>query len=249
MINLNCEIQKGFIMPQRLYEVVLSQLCDGQQTVNRWNYIGGDATPTEPLAIALVDAMGIDPTGTLTAPKANTLFDALYDLQWTNTKWVGISAFNVYIPTDFYSVGFAASFAGSRSGPQPLPSFMAYGFRTNRVNRAIRRATKRFVGVSYGDLDTDVTFNNATISLMEILADKMSEVIESTVGLPVGETSYQPCVVKKERYAVPGVTPTRYAYRYYTDAAVQLTNTAVGINWEIYEDPRSQVSRQVGRGS
>jgi hypothetical protein len=60
--------------------------------------------------------------------------------------------------------------------------------------------------------------------------------------------SFAPAIVGKEKYTPDPLKPDRYAYRYYPTLAEQMEHVAQGFNWDVYNQVRTQVSRQYGRG-
>lgn len=229
-----------------LYEAVLSYQYQGQQCINRWNYLSTGVPAAVSGSFGLAYALGFilseppdpeAPAGTLLAELVAALPDEVVFESAT------VRAAADYDPEDFYEVLFPASFTGEDAGEAAAP-FLAYGFRTNRVRTDISRGTKRFAGVVEGAMMNGGTLSSSAITLLNGWADIMSAVLEYTED---GESlSYTPCVVSKLEYTTPS---GKRAYKYYSTLALQLDHLAVGVTWQPYQEVRSQVSRQYGRGN
>lgn len=228
-----------------IYELTLTQEFHGVQTVNRFNYIM-TGTPAAVLgSYALINAIGaVYDTGGGGYP-ANSLVDAIRGVQGADVTFVGVGARNLYSETDFYSTPFQPALVGGNSS-ESLSPINAYGFYSNRVTTAVRRGTKRFVGVGIDRVSSGGIIDSAGIAGLTVLAAKMTAVLTYT---DEGQAlSFTPAICGKERYTVPDSDPARFAYRYYADATTQLAHTAVGVIWAYYTSVRSQTSRQYGRG-
>lgn len=231
-----------------LYEVVLNSAYAGQACVNRWNYIGSGTPAAVSLSFGLVAAFGaIFDTGAIPpAYPADTILSAIKEMSDNDVTFVQITALNVYDPTDFYQTAFNPAYPGGQGGDGLTP-VDAYGFRTNVVNRSIRRGTKRFVGVNEGASGQGGTISPSFIELMQDLAEKMTANLEYD---DEGQTlTYVPAICSKEEYVPDPAFPQKTAYRYYGTLAAQLARTATGFIWEPVPTVRSQTSRQYGRGS
>lgn len=230
-----------------LYEVILNQNFFGNRCVNRWNYVSGgvpgSVSGSYALAFgfgAIYDAIAIPP-----AYPPNTVIGKLVGLQSQSVQFVQITVQNVYDPVDFYQTPFDPALTGFVSGDAESPA-LAYGFRTNVVNRDIGRGTKRFVGVTENADSNGGVIGSTGLALMDAVAEAMSAIIEyDDEG---NALTFSPAVCSKERYDVPDSSPVRHAYRYYGTLATQLAHTALGINWEVYSTVRTQATRQYGRG-
>lgn len=228
-------------MPQ-LYELTLTQEYFGQVALNRWNYIT-DSTPAGgTLPQLLVEAFGALPENGL-FPE-NTLFDAIRNIQSTAVRYVGIECFDVYVPTAFYSTPFPSGTNGI-PGTEPTSPTQAWGFRSSRSRRDIRRGFKRFAGVQEGNVGPGGVIPQAMLNLLDVVAQRMTDPL--TIDDDGNTVVFQPCIVSKEKYAVPDSTTE--AYRYYEDPTVQFENIATSILWQPYNTVRTQTSRQYGRGA
>lgn len=222
-------------------EVILRSVMLGQQCVNRWNYVSSGDEGDVSKSFALVDAMGFVPSAG--EPPADTIMDQLKAMTDEAVTFLEVQARDVYSVTDFYTLPFPAGYTGEQTGDSSAP-FLAFGFKTNRVRSDIGRGTKRFVGVPEGYLGDGGVLNATGLAGGAAMALRMSEVL---LYPDVGETiSFSPAVVKKEEYTTPS---GKKAYRYRASEALQLAQTAYPVEWEAYTQARSQVSRQIGRGS
>lgn len=233
-----------------LMEVTLEQSYAGQEIINRWNYLASGIPAAVTFSFALTAALGaiFDDLAVPPGYPPTELMGLIAAAQHSGVSFQTVTVKDVYSATDFYSTVFINALSGGRSGDGMTP-VNAYGFRTNRVRSDIRRATKRFVGVSEGDVQTlGVVIPAFVVSHLNPIAEKMSEALEyDDEG---NNLTFQPCVVKKERYNSDTqlADPDGNAYRYYANQATQLGLLAVSVTWEPYEQVRSQVSRQYGRG-
>lgn len=225
-----------------LYEVVLQSSYVGQEIINRWNYVSS-GTPASVLgSFALISAMGAIPSAGVYP--SNTLLKKIAALSVPAMQFEVLTVLNVYDDTDFYSTPFVPDFAGSSTG-EGAPPFVAVGFRSNRVTRAIRRATKRFVGVSETNIGSGGVLVNDYLTPVNAVADAMTQPLSYDDEGNI--LNFVPAVCSKQKY-LSNPDPERFAYRYYPTLAEQLTHTAQGITWEGYTEVRSQASRQYGKG-
>jgi hypothetical protein len=233
-----------------LMEVTLEQTYAGQEIVNRWNYLGAGTPAAVSFSFALVSALGavFDEVAVPPGYPADGLMQMIANIQNVGVSFQTLTCKAVYSATDFFSVAFVNPLVGMQTGDGMSPT-QAFGFRTNRVRSDIRRATKRFVGVSEADVGTlGIIVAGFMTSDIIPLAEKMTEVLEYDDSSNL--LTFTPCVVKKERYdpetQLPSATGT--AYRYYEDPEVQEDLLATSVTWEPYDQVRTQVSRQYGRG-
>jgi len=226
-----------------LYEVVLEQSFEGQQCINRWNYVMSGTPAAVTGSFALISVMGgLALSTTLTD---GTVMGELQSLQNVSAIFAQITARAVYIDDDFYGNAFLANTHGSvgNAGSAYSP-YDAFGYRSSRVKQSIRRGYKRFVGCDTAMVDSGGRINNTGDAQMALLATAMGAVLNYTDD--GNSLSFTPCIVSKEKY----VTDTDHdAYKYYATEEEQATHLASGILWEPYDRTSSQVSRQYGRGS
>jgi len=224
-----------------IMEVVLRSVMLGQQCINRFNYVSSGDAGSVSKSFALVDAMGFVPSGG--EPPADTIMDQLKAMTDAAVTFLEVQARDVYSVTDFYTLPFPSAYNGEKTGDSSAP-FVAFGFKTNRVRSDIGRGSKRFVGIPEDYLGDGGVLNVDGNAAGVALAGLLSEVL---LYPDVGDTiSFSPAVVKKEAYTTPS---GRTAYRYRATEAAQLAQTAYPVEWEAYTNARSQVSRQIGRGS
>lgn len=226
-----------------LLEVTLEATYQGQQIINRFNYVSTGTPASISLSTALLSAMGfIEDAGVY---PSNTVFSTIRALQVADVTYQYALGKVVYSDTDFYEVPFVVAAAGTAtSSGEGMPGYVSIGFRTNRVKRSVRRGTRRFCGVG----ETNVGVNNTIATSFRngavlTCAQKMSAVL---TYIDEGNTlTFSPVICGKERYTTPN---GHTAYRYFPTESVQLQHTADGILWESYASTRSQVSRQLQRG-
>ena len=228
-----------------VFQVVLQGTYFGEASVNVFSYVVQDKSALSGGVAAgrLLNAMGYvsDPTdGDFPALTIAALQQLLVNPLYTFSS---VYAFDQYDPADFQERAFVPNTVG-RFGGAAASSVLAYGFRTTRINRAIRRGTKRFVGVNDEMVGDDNAIAGAALAAMSNLASAMGAVLdlEDASG---AMTEANPAVFAKEKYTTPS---GKTAYKFYDTALTQLVNTAQGIEWEIYPTVRTQVSRQTGRG-
>lgn len=232
-----------------VFEAILEQTYAGQSIVNRWNYIGSGVPASVSMSFALASALGAI-FDTLAVPPAYPpagLMRKIADLQHSGVVFDALTVKDVYSATDFYSTLFTPLLTGNAGGEGSSPT-QAFGFFTNRVRADVRRATKRFVGVSESDVGALGVLGAGTLTEMAGVAAAMSANLEY---IDEGNTlTFTPAVCGKERYdpVTQLASPTGTAYRYHATAAAQMLKTAVGVLWDAYPQVRTQVSRQYGRG-
>lgn len=228
-----------------LYEVVLQSTYSDQQCINRWNY-QTTGTPTSISgAEALANAFGCIPiTGSL---PGSTLFEGIREIQSNRVAYEQIIVKEIWDLTDFYTAPFVPQALGRQTDATPLTPVMNYGFVTNQTTRAVRRATKRFTGIPSNYATAGGGFSSTALTSMDALSVLLGATLQYPLtGTP--ELTFSPVVAGKLKYTVPGSSPARYAYKYYSDYATQEPYLMFGCIWSKYTTQRSQTSRQYGRG-
>lgn len=226
-----------------LYEVVLNQRCFQQQCINRWNYVMTGTPAAVTGSFALLSAMGF--ISNIVTFEDGTIARELQQLQSESAEFIDVSARAIYIDDDFYGTPFVDGTAGVNGTlATSLSPTDAFGFRSSRVKQSIRRGTKRFVGVDENHVTNGGQFSSGVTGQMEVLAGVMSDALSYTDE--GNSLTFTPCVVQKEKYTTPS---GKDAYRYYATEVAQAAHLAQGIAWEIYQETRTQVSRQYRRGS
>lgn len=233
-----------------LMEVTLEQTYAGQECVNRWNYLAAGIPAAVTYSFALVSALGavFDEVAVPPGYPPDSLMQKIANCQHTGVSFQTLTCKDVYSATDFFSVVFVNPLVGMEAGDGMSPT-QALGFRTNRVRADIRRATKRFVGVAEADVSTLGVIAPAFVTSDLIpLAEAMSDILEYDDSGNL--LSFAPCVAKKQEYDPhpENTDPHKMAYRYYPTEAEQLDWLATSVTWEPYDQVRTQVSRQYGRG-
>jgi len=226
-----------------LMEATLEGLYFNNQTINRFNYLFNGETATVTKSYGLAFAMGAVYAGATFAP--GTIMLKLQNLLCVPYHFIQLTVRDVYSDTDFHQVAFLNDKDGLASGDAASPA-LAYGFRSNRTRLDIRRGQRRFAGVTETYMGSGGVLAGSGVTLCEELAELMSDALTFIDGSAT--LTYNPVIVQKERYAVPGSSPVRYAYRYYEDYSVQEDHLMSAIAWENQTTIRTQTSRQYGRG-
>lgn len=226
-----------------LYEVVLEQRYFQQQVINRWNYVGTGTPAAVQPSFALLSALGF--IGLSTTLDAGTLGAGIQGVQNGSVTFVQATARAIYVDDDFYANPFLANTIGGVGGlGDPLSPVSALGFRSSRVKQSIGRGYKRFVGISEGDLDSGGVLAAGAITRANILRTALNATL--TYDDEGNTLTFTPCIAQKVKYTTPS---GKTAYKYYPTEAEQAPHNAIGITWEIYQQMRTQNSRQYGRGS
>lgn len=226
-----------------LYELVLRQQTNATELINRWNYVSQGSPTGVTGSFALVSAAGGILTGDPAAFPAGEMMALVAAIQASDVIFVELAGINVYEDDDFFTIAYPSGIFGGVAAAGSA-QFVASGFRTNRVTRAVRRGFKRFGGVPTGAISEFGALSVGHKASMATLAAKMSETLEYTDG--GNSLSYVPTIVSKEKYTTPAGNT---AYRYYSTLSAQLDHIAQGVTWEGYSIVRSQASRQLGRGA
>lgn len=228
-----------------LYEFTLEQTLGGQQMINRWNF-QSNAIPSGGFgAFQLMIAMGaIAPEGDEPFGPGTTL-GKLRPLQSTDTLFVQAIAKNLYSVTDFFTYAFPPNTFGENGGGQSLSPTQAVGLTSDRTRSDIRRAQKRFGGVTEADVNAAGVLTSGAQTTWQQLGDTMGDIAASGVG---GDAMlFTPYVFGREKYVVP--LSGKDAYRYYETEAEQLEHIARINVFNVKTSVRTQTSRQYGRGS
>ena len=208
-----------------LFEVVLRQTYKGRAVLNRWHYNSSGTPASVSLSFALVSAFGGIPDPITSEFPDDTIMNQLAGIQSEDLVYVELSATALYDVTDFYSVPYPPSQAGTQ-GETAMSPFIAYPLSSNRVRTDIRRGFKRFAGVSEAYVGDGGVIEAGMPALLTNLADLMSDTLEYD---DEGNTlSFQPAILSLE-LETPVTNPRRY--HLYSTLAEQLEHTALGINW------------------
>ncbi len=226
-----------------LYELVLRQQVNAQEVINRWNYTSTGTPVGVSGSFGLVSAAGGVLTGSPGDFPSGTLMAAIKGQQASDVIFVELAGINVYDPDDFFTIAWPSGLFGGVSGSSTA-LFIASGFRTNRVTRAVRRGFKRIAGVPTGAVGEFGAISSGQLALMVTTAARMTDVLNYTDG--GNSLAFTPAIVKKLLYTTPAGNP---AYMYFATLAEQITHLASGVTWEGYANARSQGSRQLGRGA
>lgn len=223
-----------------LYSLVLYQTLRGQQMINRFNYQLTGTPAVVSGSFGLAAAMGfVD--GFVTP--STSYYDTHKASVGDEVTFTEVEVINLYDPVDFYVQPLLSNNTGAQSG-ETLPPFNAFGFRTNRVRRDIRRGFKRFGGVLEAQSGSGGQLPANIITGLQAWADVMSATLPYD---DEGNTlNYSPVVLGLNKIVNPDGSVT---YRRYDTEAEQLLHLAGGISYTPYTTIRSQTSRQYGRGS
>lgn len=220
-----------------LYQVSLFTSYFNQKGVNRW-YYDSSGTPASVLgSFGLAWELGF------ANPTAGTnLLALLKPCLSVELTFTGYEVMALYDDLDFHS-GPLINQAGTGQSEGAAP-FIAYGFRTNRVSTAIRRATKRFMGVTEGQMTTggNIAQSFMTGFLQPVAAEMTAVQVYDDEGQSI---TYSPCVLQKQKYTTES---GKESYRLYPTLLQQLEHSVTSIVWEPYPQVRTQTSRQYGRG-
>lgn len=142
-------------VPIQLWDVVLKATCDGQELVNVFHYGNGPGNPPYVLSQSYIASNFLSTvlTPLLLALSGNTVFHSIEVIQK-----VGGDAFTSY------SLG--AGMPGARAGDS-LPTFVGYGFRSQRLSSSVRAAQKRFGTIP----EADISQNTVVPSVLPALAN------------------------------------------------------------------------------
>lgn len=224
-----------------IMEVLVRSVYEGQQCINRWNYIVTGTPAAVTRSFALAHAFGLETSGGIFDPA--TVLYAVQQLVSTSVLFEEIQVKDVYSETDFYTSPYPTDVLGLESGTPSSP-VLAFGFKSNRIRTNVRSGTKRFPGVSEGAIGGAGALESAALSAAEDIATAMSQVLEYDDEGNI--LSFTPAVCSRLMYTTP---PAKRAYRYYDTEEEQLDHTAIGVVWSPYDFVRSQVSRQYGHGA
>lgn len=222
----------------KFYSVTLRMDVLGQQCINRWDY-SVPSPGAGSSAVELLRLMGLINDGVTPPPLADTIFSQLVGLVSEDVQFVEVEGRELYTPVDFYVAAYSPGLNGASAGA--IASITdAFGLFSNRVRTDIKRGFKRFPGLVAGAYAGGSQVENTFLVSLGVVAERMSSPLE-------GDTAtYAPSVFQFEPYVTPS---GRTAYRKYADPAVQAAHVAADVEWAAYDTVRTQVSRQIGRGS
>lgn len=227
-----------------LLELTLRQSLMQQQVINRFHYNSGGTPASVTLSFALVHAFGAIPVGDPAALPTDSVLQAIRLAQGTILTHTEIEAKALYDVEDFYTRPFSPPLAGLRSSETTMSPANALGFRSSRVRQDIRRGFKRFAGITEEMVQAGGDLASGGETAATLIATRMADILEYD---DEGNTlTFTPVILKFQEYTTPS---GRKAYKKYATLAAQEAQMASGILWEYYDSQRTQVSRQIGRGS
>ena len=228
-----------------LYEITLEQQYYGQQIINRWNYVSGSIPEGVSGAFKALVGMGACPDTDIDPFGEETVFGLLKTYQNTQTHWVQAIARNIYSVTDFFTYAFPPDTNGGDASGDPAPPVIAMGFTSDRTRSDIRRAQKRFVGLTENDIGAGGVWATGVAVLLQTIGDAMGDV--NVVPAGVTTVIFTPHVFGREKYVVE--ESGKDAYRYYETEEEQLDHIALITAFDLKDQVRTQTTRQYGRGS
>lgn len=156
-------------------------------------------------------------------------------MQTTAIDHVKIDCVNLSDPANFFEDDTVHE--GLRSG-DTLPLFNAITFGLRLNSRALRPGSKRVGGISESDQSQGELTGSTILTAAEAYRVQMSTILLSGVL-----STFQPIVIKRVLYDVPGSSPVRQAYRLpETDGEFVFGNVISAL-------VSTHVSHQVSRGN
>lgn len=238
-------------MAFKLMEVILKGVVQNQLYINRFNLIPF-WTGAEPDSLIIspyvAQALGYD--GGDNPPTADSFL-----LHVMNTFCLGaaldeIQVRDVYDENDLFTSSLTASAYNGAQGAvgQLQQSYVVSKLKTNRTQQGVRAGTMSLGSVPDNQVNDQGFLTSTWVGLLQNVCDALNDLPE--VGVGGFDFIPRPCVVQKQRYAIEHLPPKpdTYAYRYYTDPAVQATHIMYGVQWTPYDTARSLVSRKIGKG-
>jgi len=225
-----------------LYELILVGGLFGQQTINKWTYLMSGTPASVTGAFALSYMFGATRIA-LAKPPNDTLFYKILDVQSNQQGYVEVIVNNLYSPVDFYTTPFPARVEGNINAGSQTP-FVTAGFRTNLVRRDVGRGTKRFSGIPEEVTIAGGGFTQTYKDALAVLGTAMTNVLTYTDE--GNNLTFAPVILSKQSYTTPS---GKRAYKYYPTEIEQVAKSAQSIVWQLYQEVRTQRSRQYGKGS
>jgi hypothetical protein len=150
----------------------------------------------------------IDPAGTaadLAQAFVDTYLDPIRQIQALGLHQDSLRVVNLGDVTDFAEL--PTDVGGLAGNGDTMPAFVAVGFSLRPNTRAIRPGSKRFCGILEAVITTGVITEPTYVDNVEALRIVLDD---NAVG---DLAEYQPVIVKRVKYDVPGSDPVRTAYR------------------------------------
>lgn len=222
----------------KFYSATLRMVALGQQCICRWDYFVATGMIGS-TAVELLTLMGFVPTGSPPAFPDDTIARAVQVMTSDDLQFLEVEVAELYTPTDFYVAAFSPAAHGqAEAGIASITD--AYGLFSARVRTDIKRGFKRIPGVPADVYAGGSLFNAPTLTALASLAAAMSVQLEGATA------TYNPAVFQFEPYTTP---KGNVAYKKYATPEEQLEHVAYPLVWTGYDTVRTQVSRQIGRGS
>lgn len=229
-----------------ILELKLQATYFNQECINVFAYQASGTPAAVTFSFALASAFGCIPDAGVYP--SGTPFANIRAPQSSGVNYDLVSVRDLYSVTDFYETPFNPAVTGSAGASTGVSPATAYGFRSSRVRSDIRRGTKRFVGVVEGAIAAGGLIDATQNANMAAIAASLGEVL---LYDDEGNTlTFNPVILGRQRYNsnthLPD--PAGNAYRYYPTEIEQAANLASGVSWDMYNQTRTQTSRQYGRG-
>lgn len=222
------------------YELTLFSTYIAQRCVNVFNFVltGTPAAVTGSFGLAhafgAIASVGLFPEG--------SLFNTLREVTSSSVIFNQVRIKNPYDVTDFYSVPFAGTVTGEKSGESLSPA-IALSLYSNQVRLDIQAGQKRFVGVPEADTQAGGILTSGALTAANVLAGIMSAPLTYD---DEGNTLTYTLVVAKKYSDLEAEPPVINSY--FPTLATQMDNVASGILWTARTYVSTQVTRQYGRG-
>jgi len=231
-----------------LYQVILKGSYQGQLVINAPSFITNNEAPETSTAFGLATGMGyiaVLPN----EPQSDSFLEAYLGAQTDIFHLDEIMVRNLYDVNDFYTVALSgAGWNGTNpAGADGEVSFVASKLQTNRVRTDINRGSMALTPLTEESYSADGTVQAGGMAALQLVCDRLNEPISTADGEVT--TDFIPAVISKEKRAVPGSSPVRYAYYFYETEAEQLEHVASGVTWNVKNRATSQVSRKIGKGA
>lgn len=210
------------------YQLIDLQRLNNQQVVNVYFYeqlaaVAGFPTPAQSLYTAWLAQVR----------------PSLLAIQSTTLTHTGIRVYNLFNPTDMYELDYSSPVPGGASG-DAMPTFMAWGFTSPRIDRSIRAGKRRLAGIS--ETDTTGAFPaSGAVTRLNLAAGAFNTDLDA--GTPTVTDSFVPIIVKRIKEVAPSGD---VAYRLPENSGEG--HHVMSHNWA-FQAITTQNSRKIGNGS
>ena len=203
-----------------------------------------DSNPSLPLSLNVYQYRD-DSEGTAAAADVDALIDAFEEdivptiqgIMRAGSSMIKIFARAIYDDTEFEER--QVDYEGSRTG-NPLPSFVAARFYSERPAIGVRRAQKYLGSLSETDSNATV-WNSDFYDELQAYADALGDLITD----PGTAKTFRNVLLQREKYTTPS---GKAAYRYYPTLTAQIEHMYDLTDWFYDLTIRSMRSRLPGQG-